>query len=72
VAEEEENEITPAQVAVVDSLLGNGIILNLKANFIDTLPDISTLKSTLYYINLSYNHFEVSFLLIKTKKYLKL
>ena len=33
-------------------------MLNLKANFIDTLPDITPLKSTVVYINLSYNHFE--------------
>ena len=58
-AEKEKEEITPAQIAVVDSLLANGHVLNLKANFIDKLPDINPLKSTVTYINLSYNHFEV-------------
>jgi len=50
-------EITPAQLAVIDSLLRNGVALSLKAHFIDQLPEISALTSSLIYLNLSFNNF---------------
>ena len=53
------DEITPAHIAIVDCLLRNGLVLSLKAYSIDKLPDLSALKNTLIYINLSYNHFKV-------------
>jgi hypothetical protein len=56
-------------------LLRNGYVLNLKAHFIDQLPDISPLYSTLVYINLSFNNFSVfplELLHIQTLEALKL
>ena len=55
----EEDQITPAQLAVVDCLLRNGLALSLKAHFIDKLPDLANLTKTLIYINLSFNNFNV-------------
>ncbi|CAF0740069.1 unnamed protein product [Brachionus calyciflorus] len=51
-------QVSPAELAVIDSLLRNGLALSLKAHFIDILPDISSLKNTLIYINLSFNNFK--------------
>ncbi|RNA39044.1 leucine-rich repeat-containing 63 isoform X1 [Brachionus plicatilis] len=54
----DEEEISASQIAVIDSLLRNGLALSLKAHFIDTLPDLSSLRNTLVYINLSFNNFK--------------
>ena len=55
----EDDQITPSQLAVVDCLLRNGLALSLKAHFIDKLPDLANLTKTLIYINLSFNNFTV-------------
>lgn len=55
---ENEEEISASQIAVIDSLLRNGLALSLKAHFIDGLPDLTSLKNTLIYINLSFNNFK--------------
>jgi len=55
----DENEITVSQLAVLDSLLKNGLALSLKGHFVNQLPELSSLKSTLIYVNLSYNNFNV-------------
>ena len=57
---EDDSQISRAQLAIVDSLLRNGLTLSLKALFIDTLPDLTSLKSTLVYANLSFNNFKVT------------
>jgi hypothetical protein len=57
----DENDITVSQLAVLDSLLKNGLALSLKGHFINQLPELNSLKSTLIYVNLSYNNFYVSF-----------
>ena len=56
----DEDQITPSQLAVVDCLLRNGLALSLKGHFIDKLPDLVSLRKTLIYINLSFNNFTVS------------
>lgn len=72
--EEEEEEasndqITPAQLAIVDCLLRNGLALSLKGHFIDKLPDLASLTKTLIYINLSFNNFsEFPFELFNVKQ----
>lgn len=53
----DEQEISLSQIAVIDCLLRNGLALSLKGHFINVLPDLSSLKNTLIYINLSYNNF---------------
>lgn len=58
----DDDQITPSQLAVVDCLLKNGLALSLKAHFIDKLPDLASLKKTLIYLNLSFNDFTVIFL----------
>jgi hypothetical protein len=55
--EKSSDQITITQLAVVDSLLRNGISLSLKGHFIAKLPDITSLRRTLIYINLSFNQF---------------
>ncbi|XP_058247341.1 leucine-rich repeat-containing protein 40 [Hemibagrus wyckioides] len=49
--------LSPSERAVVDCLEKGGSVLNLKAHFIDQLPDPSRLISTLCYLNLSFNDF---------------
>ena len=63
----EDEEITPAHVAIVDCLLRNGQALSLKGYFIEDLPDMSSLKKTLIYLNLSFNNFKV-----KTKAFFEI
>lgn len=58
---DEEDEVTPTQLAIVDSLLQNGTSLNLKGHFLEQLPDMDSLKRTLLYFNISFNNFTVSF-----------
>ena len=55
----ENEEITPAHLAIIDCLLRNGIALSLKAHFIDELPDLASLRKSLVYLNLSFNNFKV-------------
>ncbi|PAA61855.1 hypothetical protein BOX15_Mlig033922g1 [Macrostomum lignano] len=54
----DENQISPAEICVLDCMLTGGIALSLKANFISALPDVSVLRHTLTYVNLSYNDFK--------------
>ena len=54
---DEEDEVTPTQLAIVDSLLQNGTSLSLKGHFLDQLPDMDSLKRTLIYFNISFNNF---------------
>uniref|UniRef100_A0A1I8HTM4 Leucine-rich repeat-containing protein 63 n=1 Tax=Macrostomum lignano TaxID=282301 RepID=A0A1I8HTM4_9PLAT len=46
------------EICVLDCMLTGGIALSLKANFISALPDVSVLRHTLTYVNLSYNDFK--------------
>lgn len=57
--DQEQDQVTSTQLAVIDSLLRNGLVLNLKSHFIDKLPDLSSLTTTLIYVNLSFNNFKV-------------
>ena len=56
---QDESEITPSQIAILDCLLKNGDTLSLKSYFVDKLPDLKQLKYTIRYINLSFNNFKV-------------
>ncbi|XP_064615191.1 leucine-rich repeat-containing protein 63-like [Liolophura sinensis] len=49
--------ISPAEVAILDSLVSGGTALSLKAHFVGLLPDVSPLVNTLTYLNLSFNDF---------------
>lgn len=61
-AKEEDKEITPSQIAVLDAMLKNTQALSLKSYFIDKLPELKELKNSIRYINLSFNNFKVFFL----------
>uniref|UniRef100_A0A2C9KTQ7 Leucine-rich repeat-containing protein 63 n=1 Tax=Biomphalaria glabrata TaxID=6526 RepID=A0A2C9KTQ7_BIOGL len=54
----EEESITPSELAILDTLMSGGTALSLKAHFIDTLPDITPMSTTLVYLNLSFNNFQ--------------
>ncbi len=56
----DEEEITPTQLAILDSLLRNGLTLSLKGQFLDQLPDLESLRKTLTYLNISFNNFTVN------------
>ena len=58
--EEEEPEITPSQIAILDCLLKESQALSLKSYFIEKLPDLKQLKYFIRYINLSFNNFQVT------------
>ncbi|XP_029457584.1 leucine-rich repeat-containing protein 63 isoform X2 [Rhinatrema bivittatum] len=47
--------ITPAEMAVLKSLLHEGLTLSLKAYFLNKLPDLTPLNNNLLYLNLSFN-----------------
>ncbi|KAH9490271.1 hypothetical protein Btru_035319 [Bulinus truncatus] len=55
----EDESITPSELAILDTLMSGGTALSLKAHFIDTLPDISPMTSSLIYLNLSFNNFQI-------------
>lgn len=50
--------ISPSELAILDSLIAGSTALSLKAHFIDALPDVTPLSSTLVYLNLSFNNFK--------------
>ncbi|CAI9736141.1 Hypothetical predicted protein [Octopus vulgaris] len=52
-----ENMVFPEDLSLLDCMLCGGKFLNLKAQFICTLPNINYLGDTLTSINLSFNHF---------------
>eukprot|EP00794_Sanderia_malayensis_P008815 gene8815-9760_t len=47
--------VFPAELAVLECTAHGATKLNLKAHFLETLPDLSQLTSTLTHINLSFN-----------------
>ncbi|CAG5134868.1 unnamed protein product [Candidula unifasciata] len=55
----EDELVTPAEMAVLDCLITGGAALSFKAYFIERLPDISPVMTTLTYLNLSFNNFKV-------------
>ncbi|XP_069061494.1 leucine-rich repeat-containing protein 63 [Pleurodeles waltl] len=50
--------ITPSEFAVLDSFAQGGLSLELKAYFIDRLPDLTLIAHSLVYLNLSFNDFQ--------------
>ena len=52
--------ISPAEVAVLESMMVGGRQLNLKAHFLTQLPDLCPLTTTLTYLNVSFNDLRVS------------
>ena len=52
--------ISPAEVAVLESMMEGGRQLNLKAHFLTQLPDLCPLIATLTYLNVSFNDLRVS------------
>lgn len=48
--------ITPAELAILDSLVQGGLLLNLKAHFLSQVPDLTPLANSLLYLNLSFNN----------------
>ena len=51
--------ISPAEVAVLESMMVGGRQLNLKAHFLTQLPDLCPLTATLTYLNVSFNDLRV-------------
>ncbi|MEE6471168.1 hypothetical protein FKM82_009201 [Ascaphus truei] len=49
--------VTHCELALLESLVHGGNTLSLKAFFISRLPDLTTLRNTLLYLNLSFNEF---------------
>ncbi|XP_071950183.1 uncharacterized protein [Antedon mediterranea] len=56
---DQSSTITPAELAILDCLVNGGLALSLKAHFIAQLPEITPLRTTLTYLNLSFNNFWV-------------
>ena len=52
--------ISPAEVAVLESMMEGGRQHNLKAHFLTQLPDLCPLTATLTYLNVSFNDLRVS------------
>ena len=58
--EEGQPHCSAAEVGILESMFVGGQQLILKALFISELPPLSPLASTLTYLNLSFNCFEVN------------
>ena len=54
-----EDVVAPHEMAVLDSIVSGGYGLSLKAHFLTKVPNLSILRSSLIYLNLSFNSFEV-------------
>ena len=52
-----DDEVSPTEFAVLESLFSGGRWLSLKAHFISDVPNLMLLRKTLTYINLSFNCF---------------
>ncbi|CAH1782216.1 unnamed protein product [Owenia fusiformis] len=52
-----EEQISPAELSVLDCLVSGATALSLKAHFISEIPDIQPVSRTLRYLNLSFNDF---------------
>ncbi|XP_043927515.1 leucine-rich repeat-containing protein 63 [Protopterus annectens] len=50
--------ISPSELAVLDCLVQGGTVLSLKAHFIPQVPDLTPLRHTLCYLNLSFNYLQ--------------
>jgi len=55
---ESDQAISPVELAVLQCIRLGGTKLILKAHFIDQLPDMSQISTSLAHINLSFNNFE--------------
>ena len=51
--------ISPAEVAILESMMDGGHRLSLKAHFLCSLPLLSPLSLTLTHLNLSFNNLDV-------------
>ena len=51
--------ISPAEVAVLESMMEGGRELSLKAHFLPHLPDLASLSTTLTHLNVSFNDLRV-------------
>ena len=52
--------VSPAEVAILESMMEGGQSLSLKAHFLSSLPSLSPLSRTLAHLNLSFNNLSVS------------
>jgi hypothetical protein len=59
VVDEKGDIISPAEAAVLDSMLAGGTTLVLKAHFLQSLPRLEPLVATLTHLNLSFNELRV-------------
>lgn len=52
--------ISPAEVAILETMMDGGYRLSLKAHFLPAIPPLSPLSLTLTHLNLSFNNLDVS------------
>lgn len=52
--------MSPAEVAILESMMEGGYRLSLKAHFLSSLPLLSPVSLTLTHLNLSFNNLDVS------------
>ncbi len=51
--------ISPAEVAILESMMEGGVQLSLKAHFLSQLPSLAPVTATLTYLNVSFNDLRV-------------
>lgn len=54
---DDDSQINPSELAILECLVNGGRALSLKAHFISTLPQLNPMLKTLTYLNLSFNDF---------------
>ena len=54
-------QLSPMEAVVLNAMIAESSILNLRAHFLNQLPDLNLLAGMLTHLNLSFNDFWVSY-----------
>lgn len=61
-----DGQMSPLEAVVLNAMMTGSSVLNLRAHFLNRLPDLSSLAGMLTHLNLSFNDLWVSMKLVTT------
>ena len=61
-----DEQMSPLEAVVLNAMMTGSSVLNLRAHFLNRLPDLSSLAGMLTHLNLSFNDLWVSMELVTT------
>ena len=61
-----DGQVSPLEAVVLNAMMTGSSVLNLRAHFLNRLPDLSSLAGMLTHLNLSFNDLWVSMKLVTT------